>query len=62
MFFSLLAQGMAVSIIGPTLVDLSYVLQKPLDEMGLVFIARSSGYFLGSILGKNYHPIYQSIR
>eukprot|EP00117_Sycon_ciliatum_P033743 scpid33312/ scgid0850/ Sodium-dependent glucose transporter 1 len=44
------AQGVILSMLGPTLLDLSHSTGEPLDVVSYVFTTRSIGYLIGSIV------------
>lgn len=51
-FFSLMCfQGMAISVLGPTLEDLATNVNKNISNLSYIFVGRSSGYAGGSLLG-----------
>ena len=50
-FNSFKTQGLAVSVVGPTLQDLQAQLHTDLPHVSYIFTGRSAGYVIGSIMG-----------
>lgn len=46
-------KGLAVSMIGPALIDLSDGIRTPLEEINIIYPVGAVGYFIGGLLGKS---------
>lgn len=47
-----LFQGLSIAIPGPTLLDLQNIVQTDTSHIAYIYLARSSGYLMGSLIGK----------
>ncbi|XP_042300907.1 sodium-dependent glucose transporter 1 isoform X2 [Sceloporus undulatus] len=47
----IVTQGMAIAILGPTFPDLAANVNKNVSQISFIFVGRSSGYFVGSLIG-----------
>ncbi|XP_070572018.1 sodium-dependent glucose transporter 1A-like [Ptychodera flava] len=51
LYFSFFGLGLCLAVIGPSLLDLKFQVGATLQQVTLVFTARSVGYVIGSIVG-----------
>ena len=52
LYYAALAVGLGVGIIGPTLLDLSILIQENIDRLSYVLPGRGGGHAIGSLLGQ----------
>lgn len=52
LFFAMFVVGMAIGVIGPTMLDLTIQTQSNLEKVGLILPARGGGHVTGSFISE----------